>query len=223
LIRVRFSGGRSVRCNAKLDSVGAIEVYLRDGVLKRWVMTLARVATLLFPPIAAVVLSGCLDCDAGRHTRVVDCDVPTLSVDVSTAPALELAGLVRLTHVRSCLGVDEACSLAPQFTLGTDSNRPETNALEIAVTLPTGMLGTFQLPSSVVGVSANLIRVEASSPSTFTGLRPQAGTVVIESSTAVGFVVTFDMDLATPGGQRLSLTGGRVELSGCHSSYICSD
>jgi hypothetical protein len=199
-------------------------VYLiHDGVLKRCIMTLARVATLLFAPIAVVALSGCLDCDAGRHTRVVNCGVQGLSVDVSTAPALELAGPVRLTYVRSCLGVDEACSLAPQFTLGTDSNQPGTNALQIAVTLPPGMLGTFQLPSSVVGVSANLIRVEASSSPTFTGLRPQAGTVVIESSTTAGFLVTFEMDLATPGGQRLSLTEGRVELSGCHSSYICSD
>jgi hypothetical protein len=85
------------------------------------------------------------------------------------------------------------------------------------------MSGTFPLPSSVVGVSASLIRVEASGPSTSTGLRPHAGTVVIESSTAAGFAVTFDMDLATADGQHLSLAGGRVELSGCHASYICSD
>src|SRR6187549_2829958 len=117
-------------------------------------MTLARLATLLLPPIAAAALSGCMDCDAGRHTRVVACDAPTLSVDVATAPALALAGPVRLTYVRSCLGVDDACSLAPQFTLGTDTNRPSTDALEIALTLPAGMSGTFSLPSSVVGVSA---------------------------------------------------------------------
>jgi len=144
-------------------------------------------------------------------------------VDIATAPALALAGPVRLTYVRSCLGVDDACSLAPQFTLGTDSNRPGTNALEISLTLPAGMSGTFSLPSSVVGVSARLIRVDASGASTFTGLRPQAGAVVIESSTTTGFVATFDMDLATADGQHVSLTAGRVELRGCHASYVCSD
>lgn len=187
-------------------------------------MTPVRRVALLIPLVAAIPLSGCFwDCDAGRHTRVVDCDAPTLSVQVSTEPALELSGPVRVTAARSCLGNDEACSLAPLLALGTDETRPGTIALEVSLTLPTDMSGTFSLPSSLVGVSASLLGINATPSPSFTGLRPESGTIVVESSTIAGFVVTFDMVLATTAGQRISLTQGRAELSGCHSSFICSD
>ena len=183
----------------------------------------SRVA-LLIPLMAATPLSGCLlDCDAGRHTRVVNCGAPTLSVQVSTEPALELSGPVRITWARSCLGNDEACSLAPLLSFGTDVTQPGTTALEVSLTLPTGMSGTFPLPSSLVGVSATLRGSNATPDPSSMGLRPESGTIVVESSTIAGYVVTFDMVLATSAGQRISLTQGRAELSGCRSSFICSD
>jgi hypothetical protein len=187
-------------------------------------MTPIRLVAFLIPLVATIPPSGCLsDCDAGRHTRVVDCEAPTVSVQVLTAPALELSGPVRVTYALSCLGVDEACSLAPQLILGTDSTRSGTIALEVALTLPIGMSGTFPLPSSTVGVSARLLESDGTATPSFTGLRPESGTIVIESSTIAGYVVRFDMALATTAGQRISLTQGRAELSGCHSSYVCSD
>lgn len=85
------------------------------------------------------------------------------------------------------------------------------------------MLGMFSLPSSLVGVNANLLGINATPRPSFTGPRLESGTIVVESSTIAGFVVTFDMVLATTAGQRISLTQGRAEISGCHSSFICSD
>jgi hypothetical protein len=187
-------------------------------------MTPSRLVAFMIPLMATIPLSGCLiDCDAGRHTRVVGCNPPTVSVQVSTAPALELSGPMRVTYAHSCLGTDEACSLAPQLTLGTDSTGPGTVALEVALTLPIGMSGTFPLPSSTVGVSARLLGSDGTTIPAVTGLRPESGTIVIESSTIAGYVIRFDMELATSAGQRISLTQGLAELSGCHSSYVCSD
>ena len=120
---------------------------------------------------------------------------------------------MRVSNAQSCLGNDEACSLPPLLAFGSDETRPGTIALHVGLTLPTGMSGTFRCRRRWSASASTYSGINATPNPSFTGLRPESGTIVVESSTIAGYVVTFDMVLATTAGQRISRPSHLVELN----------
>jgi hypothetical protein len=168
------------------------------------------------------VWSGCNQCHVWQELPQVQCRV--IGTATLASPArLALPTTVPVERGNTCLATDNTCSENPSFYLGT-VHLADGNQFVLTITVPQ-MKGaaTYTLPLSSP-VSGLTIDAALVTPVSWPALTVVSGTIAVDSASPEGLHATFalELELSTTG-ERFSLSGGTVDLSGCHvgSQDVC--
>ena len=165
------------------------------------------------------VWSGCNQCHSWQELPQVQCRV--IGTATLASPArLALPTTVPVERGYTCLAADNTCSQNPTFNLGTTYSAGG-NQFVLTITLPqVEGAATYTLPwsSTTPGLAIDAALV---TPVSWPALTVVSGTIAVDRSSPEGLHASFalELELSTTG-ERFSLTGGTVDLSGCHVGSI---
>jgi hypothetical protein len=171
----------------------------------------------------ALAHAGC--CIGGTETesRYADCWTAKGTGTITTPAAYPLQDNdARVISGRSCLDDDGSCRRGPGFVVDNDNNGDSVATW--TVTAAVGLRqaegpGSYDVVSEDVDVIAHLIDYPV-----VTRLTPVGGRITVDRSDASRFQASFDMQLATPAGEIITITDATVDISGCkvHVAEVCS-